>query len=233
MLKLVTIVVFVAGSLICSGCGDKTRDRGSSARDQVGPTTENEVSGSPGGDRTTVRERNRGRDTGSGSPESKRHRLDLSKLGRKIRTKGGGAIYPPPRPRGTHTDPADSCEMRRLARRVEKSFPPAPGITAQRTSADTVVVTYRFRSFDRKCLPVALQLTLDVNSDGLPGSGVDVPVNRPTGQVALLVPRRLRKADVAYAYAQTRDGRLGRSSSVLIRRESTYRKHPGVRRRVP
>jgi hypothetical protein len=226
--SLTIVSLIAAASLISSGCGSK--EELGEASQGTGPTVA--AKGPSEQSRT-----NRGHppyitsSRGPAAPPSPR--LDPSKLGRKVRERNGAVVVLPPRPKETSASPGGPCEQRKGSRGPRQYFPPAPGISAERAGANTIEVSYRFAPFDPKCRPQSLELTLDVNGDTFPGSGAIAPVRAATGQIALLVPERLRQADVAYAIARTKDGLPSRTSSVLIKQGTASSQQPAMRLRVP
>jgi hypothetical protein len=191
------------GCLPIAGCGDDEGNR-VSPRASTAPYARQ----TPPGKTST-----KGRRAGASTPSAPApHRVDLSKLKTKT-TDSGAVVILPPRPTATTTRPSGKCE----GSKGEGSGPPAPGLSARRVNRHTVTVLYRFARTERECRPAKLELTLDVTSDTLPGTGRIVSVEGRRGQVTLRVPRDLRRADVVRAIARTDDGLPGRTASVLIR----------------
>ena len=95
-------------------------------------------------------------------------------------------------------------------------MPPPPGVEAKRVDDDTVLVSYELGTFDPRCRPVLLELTLDDNSDGESGANTYARIREPQGEVSVSVPVDLRDADVFTSKVRTSDGLPSDASTVLI-----------------
>jgi glucose/arabinose dehydrogenase len=197
--------LFVVACLMLAGCGDDDAKRAS-----PGPSAAPSARQTPT-DKPSTKDRRRSRGSTPRAPAP--HRVDLSKLETKT-TKSGAVVILPPRPTATTTRPSGNCVSDEKGNRT---VPPVPGLSARRVNRRTVTVVYRFDRTDQKCRPAHLEVTLDVSSDTLPGTGRIFSVVGSRGRVTLRVPRDLRRADVVRATARTGDGRPSTTASVLIR----------------
>lgn len=100
------------------------------------------------------------------------------------------------------------------------AIPPAPGISATRVDGQTVVLSYRLGTPDQRCAAAALEVTVDVNDDALPGVNAIAKISAQRGRVRVHLPQRLSEADVVRVRSRTDEGVPSDSSSVLIRRAS-------------
>jgi hypothetical protein len=99
---------------------------------------------------------------------------------------------------------------------VRVSFPPLPGVRATR-AGNAVRVDYRFGVVPSRCRPVALDVTLDVNDDPLPGRSTSVKISGLRGSVRVDVPADLQEVDVARVVARTERRAPSESAAVPIR----------------
>jgi hypothetical protein len=151
-------------------------------------------------------------------PSSERSTPSAAVATHTITTADGSVWRVPPVPGASTAPPSSGCE--RHASEADPTpplAPPAPGVSAKRTSASRVVVHYGFRRIDPRCRPVALLLTLDVSADGLPGSGDGYPIDGRVGTVIVHVPRFLSDADILSVTALTEDRVTSLASRVRLR----------------
>lgn len=134
-------------------------------------------------------------------------------------TKDSGAVYvPPAKPLAQSTKPTRGCDDREATsgdRALRVSFPPAPGVRATRTGSE-VRLDYTFRPVPPRCTPIALDVTLDVNDDSLPGRNKSFRVRLPGGSVRVDIPSDMQNVDVARVVARTKRGAPSASTAVAI-----------------
>ena len=134
-------------------------------------------------------------------------------------TKDSGAVYvPPERPTKKATAPGQGCRDREESsggRTLRVSFPPAPGLQAARVG-DQIKVAYRFGPLPPRCKPVALEVTVDVNDDPLPGRSSSVEISALRGSVRVKVPQDLHDVDVVRVVARTQRAAPSESAAVPI-----------------
>lgn len=134
-------------------------------------------------------------------------------------TKDSGAVYvPPEKPTKLATAPVQGCRDREESsggRTLRVSFPPAPGVQATRVG-DQIKVDYRFGPVPSRCKPVALEVTLDVNDDPLPGRSSSVEISALRGSARVKVPSDLHDVDVVRVVARTERGAPSESAAVPI-----------------
>ena len=126
----------------------------------------------------------------------------------------------PQRSRRHQARPGTGCDVRRSGgndKGRELAFPSAPGITARRLDQLTVLVAYRVAARDPRCPPNAIQVTVDVNEDPLPGVNTIATINGRRGRLRVVLPEALRSADVVRARTRTHEGLPSEATSVLIR----------------
>jgi len=203
-----SVVVLGAMCLAClAGCDDKDNRRSAATSDTHRSGTAKEIS-SPPPRRSSVPPSQTTPSPSSNTPQE-----------RKVRTENGAIVILPPRPTKTSAPPSGDCRRQiiRSNGRIRRIlFPPAPGLTARRLGARSVLVTYQFSALDRRCRPAVLELTLDVNDDPLPGTGIVSRIRGLRGTVTVSLPEGFAKADVVRATARTEKGLPSTATAVLI-----------------
>jgi hypothetical protein len=150
-----------------------------------------------------------------------RIKTDKRGLGlRETTTPSGAVVLLPNRPKRRYAPPASGCATRRAAAGDGTvhavSLPRPPGVEARRLRDDKLLVSYRVGTGKPSCRAVALEVTIDLNDDLLPGHTTVVKVRGRRGHVRLSIPRQVRPADVVRVRTRTQDGRASESSAVLI-----------------
>jgi hypothetical protein len=191
--------------LVVGGCGDegsgpeaRTGDREAmrpSGSDAEG--TPNVPAGAP-------------RRSGDGS-------ADVLEGRRPVPTEGGGVYYAPTEPRVEVVEPSRAC-----VRGSDEPHPPRPGLQAVRSGDRRFRVRVILEPVPRECAPKFIRMAFDVNDDPLPPAsplaGPLIPATRFSPWLEVMVPDRVKDADVLSAISVTADGRSGDAASVLIGR---------------
>ena len=154
-------------------------------------------------------------------PSPPRTRARPPKRGRTVRLPSGARVILPPPPTRRATSPSPGCVRDRVyandgRTKVLVSQPPTPGGRAQRTNSGTVRVSYRFRSLPARCMPIKLEVMLDVWDDALPGQPYDIAVRGLRGSRELPIPEDLPAVDVVMAQSVTSKGLVSRRVRILI-----------------
>lgn len=198
----------------CAGQDSSERTYLDLQRDQR--TAEAPVSvGTQSGVATRARVRTRGSDAGARGQPGPR-----GPGSRRIVAPTGVVVVTPPPPRAAAQISELTCgEERVIASGKEKRLlaPPAPGISARRLDARTVLVRWSFRRLPGRCMPIRLRLRVDVSGDILPGREIVARVRSKTGRARLFVPPDLARVDAVHASALAADGAQSNTVSVAIR----------------
>lgn len=201
----VSMIVSISLALAILGCGDPEVETTNSRDDR--PRTAKTTADRPSSSDD--------RSAGLATSDSR----DAIEGGRAI-TKDSGAVYvPPAAPTAATTAPGRGCRVREErsgSRTLRVAFPPVPGISAVRVGG-AVRVDYRFGPVPRRCAPVLLEVTLDVNDDSLPGRSESVGIRANRGQVRVEVPEDMPNVDVARVVARTNRGAPSDAAAVPVR----------------
>lgn len=134
---------------------------------------------------------------------------------RSVPTEGGGVYYAPIRPRVEVVEPLRAC-----VHGADESHPPRPGLQAVRLGDRRFRVRVTLEPVPRECAPKFIRMAFDVNSDPLPPAsplaGPLILATRFTPWLEVIVPDRVKEADVLSAISVTADGRSGDAASVRI-----------------
>jgi hypothetical protein len=130
----------------------------------------------------------------------------------------GAVVVTPPLPTRSKAEAQPGCRVVHDDNGSKVVLPPTPGVRAQRTEDGSVLATVTYRRFSKRCRPVQLRLTLDVNDDALPGISRTYRFRTKKHQrVRLTIPRYFEGTpDVVAASAVDRRGIGGDSVKVLI-----------------
>ena len=145
------------------------------------------------------------------------HAREARRLRRKmVHLPSGAVVILPPKPTRYSSDPTGGCrDVTENGRTV--SFPPRPGVSASWTADRRLEVHYEFGSTPGRCRPTVLELSVDINADGLGVRTLREPIDELHGTTVLDVPASFSDADVFISRARTAIGAPGDASSVLIR----------------
>jgi hypothetical protein len=77
----------------------------------------------------------------------------------------GAVAITPPRPTQTSTEPGRHCAVLKTEKGRTLYAPPRPGVRAVRTADGRILATVEFHDLPRRCQPVKVRLTLDVNDE--------------------------------------------------------------------
>lgn len=205
--------------LAASGCGDDSGDPEVDAETLV---TKPEMA-TPTSPSTTSEQGARPSDDSSPSSAREKPLGTVTINGRryrKVKSPSGAVSLLPRRPMQTTVLPERGCRAKRFRSHdgssVRRFLPPAPGLRAERTSEDLIVISYWFGKVDQRCRPRHLSFVADVNDDSLPPAGDSVRLRRLQGSIEFELPESVRAADVVRATARTAEGLPSNSSAVLI-----------------
>jgi hypothetical protein len=143
-----------------------------------------------------------------------------------VRMPNGSVVRLPALPTVYETEPSTTCE-RELATFHDGSrptrrpvvIPPRVGLLALAITKRTTRLEWSFRALPVDCRPLAVLVSVRSGSDPRATPTTKrLPVRGLTGSTEMSYPAFLAPPDVASASAYSRDGRRGRTVSVLIRR---------------